>query len=52
MCIMSHAWGHVLQTLPQALTTRDGEIIGVGGEVIDLKGITWFGAGALLSLID
>lgn len=38
------AVGIVLQPeVQQSLTTRDGQIIGLDGQVIDLKGIAWFG---------
>lgn len=30
-----------MQVVPQHLTTRGGEIIGVDGAAIDLKGIAW-----------
>ncbi|KAK9793451.1 hypothetical protein WJX73_008796 [Symbiochloris irregularis] len=31
------------QVTQQPLTTKDGQIIGLHGEVIDLKGVAWFG---------
>ena len=32
-----------LQETQQSLTTKDGQIIGIDGQVIDIKGIAWFG---------
>lgn len=42
----------LVQPLVQPLTTRDGQIIGIDGEVIDLKGIAWFGFDDGNSMLD